>query len=131
MTKLNQILLTVAVAGTFTLASSASAQYRTVSDDGIAASPKVRQMLDERQRSKNVALAFHPAHYPAAVGDGIAASPKVRMVLNEQKRNTAVIPPSTAVAGYRAVGADGIAASPKLRQQLDERNVPITVAPVK
>ena len=95
MTKLNQILLTVAVAGTITLANSASAQSRTVSDESIA------------------------------------ASPKLRMVLDEQKRNTAVIPPSTAIAGYRAVGADGIAASPKLRQQIDERNVTIMVAPVK
>ena len=113
MTKLNQILLTVAVAGTINMANSASAQYRAAGDDGIAASPKVRQMLDERQRSKDFALASQPAaHYPAAVGDGIAASPKLRMVLDEQKRSTAVIPPSTAIAGYRAVGADGIAASP-------------------
>jgi hypothetical protein len=139
MTKLNQILFTVAVAGTISLANSASAQYRAVGDDGIAASPKVRQMLNERQAAKAASLASanHTAPTVASAGyrttgdDGIAASPRVRQMLNEQKGSTVVIPPSTAIATYRAVGADGIAASPKLRQQLDQRNATIMVAPVK
>lgn len=55
MTKLNQILFTVAVAGTITLANSASAQYRAVGDDGIAASPKLREQLDQRNATIMVA----------------------------------------------------------------------------
>ncbi len=50
------ILVAVAL---LALASPAAAQYRPVSDDGIAASPKVRQMLNERKAS--VATATAPA----------------------------------------------------------------------
>ena len=85
MTKLNQILLTVAVAGTITMANSASAQYRAAGGDGIAASPKVRMVLDEQKR--NTALispSTAVADYRAVGADGIAASPKLRQQLDER-----------------------------------------------
>jgi len=93
MTKLNQILLTVAVAGTFTLASSASAQYRTVSDDGIAASPKVRMVLNEQKRNTAVIPpSTAVAGYRAVGADGIAASPKLRQQLDERNVPITVAP---------------------------------------
>lgn len=140
MTKLNQILFATILAGTIALASSASAQYRAIGDDGIAASPKVRQMLNERQAAKAASLAsaksttptVASAGYRATGDDGITASPKVRQMLAERKVVVTGAPSAeVASAGYRAVGADGIAASPKLRQQLDQRNATIMVAPVK
>jgi hypothetical protein len=140
MTKLNQILFTVAVAGTITLANSASAQYPAVGDDGIAASPKVRQMLNERQAAKAASLAsanstsvsVASAGYRATGDDGITASPKVRQMLAQQKPAVTATPSAeVASAGYRATGPDGITASPKVRQQLDQRNATIMVAPVK
>ncbi len=115
----------------------ARAQYRAVGDDGIAASPKLRQQLNERARSTGnpqTASSVAPASYRAVATDGIAASPKLRAMLDEQNRNAAVTPAPAAVAsvGYRAVGADGIAASPKLRAQLDERGTQqVQIAPVK
>jgi len=117
--------------------TQAMAQYRAVGDDGIAASPKVRQMLNEWARSTakpQAAEAVASTGYRAAANDGIAASPKVRQMLNAQERNAAVVPPSTAVAsvGYQATGADGITASPKVRAELNERGSrPFEVAPVK
>jgi hypothetical protein len=41
----------------FALVGTANAQYKAVGDDGIAASPKVRQALNERAASANVATA--------------------------------------------------------------------------
>jgi hypothetical protein len=46
--------LATAVAA-LTLTTAAYAQYKPVGDDGIAASPKVRQMLNERKASTQVA----------------------------------------------------------------------------
>lgn len=124
------LIVTVAAMGAM-FATQARAQLRTGTDDGIAASPKVRQMLDERARSAAVSRSaprvasttVASVGYRAVGEDGIAASPKVRQMLDEQKRNKGVTGPSGAGAwaGYRAAGKDGIAASPKVRQRLDER----------
>jgi hypothetical protein len=58
-------------------------------DDGIAASPKVRTALDDRNAetaSASMALAANTAD------DGIAASPKVRQQLNERSATFTVAP---------------------------------------
>ena len=129
------IVTLTAVAALFM--NQANAQYRAVGDDGIAASPKVRQMLNERTpatANPQAAPIVVAAGVRAAAHDGIAASPKVRQMLEEQNRNAAVPTLSTAIAstGYRATGGDGITASPKLRQQLNERGTEaFQVAPVK
>jgi pyruvate/2-oxoglutarate dehydrogenase complex dihydrolipoamide acyltransferase (E2) component len=143
MKTINQFFLIGTLAATFTLVSSASAQSQMAGDDGIAASPKVRQMLNEQKSLTRPASAKGAQTTPAAVAsigyrtasdDGIAASPKVRQMLNE--RNAVVSAPSAssevAWQGYRATGADGITASPKLRQQLNERTSPqVFIAPLK
>ncbi len=130
------VIITVTAIAALSI-TQARAQFRPVGDDGIAASPKVRQMLNERAHStahSEAGPAVASASYRVAANDGIAASPKVRQMLDERNRNAVVFPPSTAVAsvGYSPTGEDGITASPKLREQLNERGTqPFQVAPVK
>ncbi len=132
----NRIVIVAATGIAALFLSQARAQIRTGGGDGIAASPKLRVMLDERARSAAVQEAVPTvadAGYRAVGGDGIAASPKLREMLTAQARNQVVIAPSAvATTGYRANGQDGIAASPKLRTQLDERSgTAFQIAPVK
>jgi len=133
MKNLNKITLVAAFAAMFSLANQASAQYQATGDDGITASPRLRQMLNERKTvASTPSSAVASVGYQAVGDDGIAASPKLRQMLNERK--TVASTPSTAVAstGYQATGADGITASPKLRQQLNERGAQtIMIAPLK
>jgi hypothetical protein len=134
MNKMNKTLFPAALAAILTLASNANAQYKPTGNDGITASPKVRQMLSER-----AAVAPEAASIPIAAAtsrtsgpDGVTASPKLRQTLPER---AVAVPGSSsaevASAGYRATGDDGITASPKFPQQLNERNATIMVAPVK
>jgi hypothetical protein len=59
--KTNRMALMVATAfAAFTLAGAATAQYRPAGDDGIAASPKVRQALNERKASAAPVVATAP-----------------------------------------------------------------------
>jgi hypothetical protein len=98
-------------------------------DDGIAASPKVRAMLDERCKSKCAA----PAQVTMTTTKQhttVAASPKVQQMRSERPRAT-VIQVSPETAGYRPTGADGITASPKVRAMLDERRQTVEIAPLK
>jgi hypothetical protein len=53
--------LALAAIAVLALASAANAQYKPVGDDGIAASPKVRQMLNESKASTAIATAAVPA----------------------------------------------------------------------
>lgn len=139
MKSLDRILFATAIATTFSLAGIANAQIGANENDGIAASPKVRQMFNEQKTSARSAAMAHQ-HGTAAVAPAgqaatrtveIAASPKTRQALDE--RRAAVGRPSSQVASaaYQATGADGITAAPKLRQQLNERPTTFMVAPVK
>ncbi len=132
MKKTNRILFAATVAVAFLMAYQANAQSQAVGPDGITASPRVRQLLNERR----AAAATTPAPIlPVAAqapseGVSVTASPRVRQMLDAQKKSGAT---STAgmVASYRAVGPDGITASPKVREQLNERAVQFQIAPVK
>lgn len=133
MKNLNKILTLAAFAAMLSLANSASAQYRAGGDDGITASPKHRQFLNESGKRM---VKGTPSATVAAVGyratgvDGITASPKLRQFINDSRGVQST--PGTVVVkvGYQATGDDGITASPKLRQQLDERRT-FMVAPLK
>ncbi len=132
MKNTNLILtLTAAVA---LLASTSQSNAQSRGDDGIAASPKLRQFLNERgkpmvkgSRSTEVVS----VGYRATGVDGITASPKLRQMIDNSRGVLST--PGTVVAkvGYRATGDDGITASPKLRQFLDERNGTYQIAPLK
>jgi hypothetical protein len=56
-----RIPLMVATLATLTVTTAANAQYKPVGDDGIAASPKVRQILNERNAVATPAVAALPA----------------------------------------------------------------------
>src|SRR5262249_5157715 len=114
------ILLGIAAVSVFTL--TANAQYHPTGEDGITASPKLRQMLKERKKVvSSPSATVASVGYQATGEDGITASHNLRKLLNE--REAVVSAPSyvTASVGYRPTGADGITASPKLRQQLNEQ----------
>jgi len=130
MKNLNRILFATAFAASFSLVTNASAQFKPATDDSIAASPKVRQMLNERAAAATVGSAGMVTYRNSA--DGVTASPKVRQMLAERKVVVSGAPATeVASAGYRDTGADGITASPKLRAQLDERSTAILIAPLK
>lgn len=139
MKQINKTLVVAALAALFGLANSASAQnsvsYWATGEDGITASPKIRQFLNERKKAPSTtataSTTVASVGYRATGEDGITASPKLRQFLIERK--TVPSEPSTAVAsvGYRATGNDGITASPKQRQILDEHRKAFQVAPLK
>jgi hypothetical protein len=139
MKNVNRILFAAAIATAFNLAGIANAQVGPNDRDGIAASPKVRQMLNERAASARPGAVVHQhetstvasAGQPAARSVEIAASPKVQQALNERRTTAGASGNQVASVGYQATGADGISAAPKLRQQLNERHATFTVAPVK
>ncbi len=83
-----RIVVTAATAAAALALTSARAEYKPVGDDGIAASPKVRQFLNEHPRVAAVSqvAATHTvaasASYRAVGDEHIAASPKFREQLN-------------------------------------------------
>jgi hypothetical protein len=133
MKNLNKVLFAAAIAATMSLANNASAQYKATGDDGIAASPKARQMLNDRAaaaRAASVTSTVTVAYRNPA--EGVTASPKARQMLAGRRVVVSGAPAAeVASAGYRATGADGITASPKFRTQLGERSTPIMIAPLK
>jgi hypothetical protein len=134
MKNLNRILFAAALAATFSLAGKASAQLKPNTDDGIAASPKVRQMLNERAAAVGASVAAPAATvvYRNPGLEGVTASPRAQQMLAERKVVVSGVPAAeVATASYRPNGADGITASPKSRAQLDERSTPIVIAPLK
>lgn len=136
MKNLNKILIVAALAAMFGLVGSARAQnsvgYSATGEDGITASPKHRQFLNEHKRAASTSpTTVAPVGYWPTGDDGITASPKTRQQLTERKTVPGTSSSAAATVGYRAKSNDGITASPKLRQQLDERSKTFMVAPVK
>ncbi len=136
MKSLNRILAIAASAAMFGLVNSANAQYRAGGDDGIAASPKYRQFLNESGKrmvkgAPTTSATVAAVGYRATGVDGITASPRLRQIINDSRGVQST--PGTVVAkvGYRATGNDGITASPRLRQQLNESGRTFMVAPLK
>ena len=124
----NRLLIAAAALALFASAGQIKAQSQAVGDDGIAASPKVRQMLNER-KARHAAPEQVTIHQ-IAPQTTIAASPKVQQMRNERMPAPILqVVPKT--AGYRATGSDGITASPKVRQMLDERRPEVQVAPLR
>jgi hypothetical protein len=132
MKTMNRILFTSTLAAALSLLSQTKAQAQTT-DDGIAASPKVRVMLNERKASASITAAPSAAVQTLATAqrDNLAASPKLRQMLDERKTVSGVASaPATVVASTAGNGRD-IAASPKLREQMKERTVQFQIAPLK
>src|ERR1700716_1581335 len=110
MKKVTTLLSLGTVALLIGAANPSNAQYQAVGDDGIAASPRLRQILNERQAAdsafcncSDVAF-FNDAGYKVTGEDGIAASPKMRQILNERRvavGSTGSSIESSTGAGYR------------------------------
>src|SRR5947209_6634946 len=140
MKKLNRFGIVAGAALLFASASGSYAQSQLTGDNGTAASPKVRQMLEERKATRSAALNPMSASEVTSstepcctTSDGrqIAASPKVQQMLAEHRVvKSATTGSSSEVAGYKATAEDGITASPKLRQMLNERQPAVQVAPL-
>ena len=126
---LNRILFTAATVASLSLASTALAQYEPVGNDGVAASPKLRQALADRS------VRVGPADASAAVAgacceNNIVASPKVRQTLPAEPKCCAA-PSKDSLVSTTSKRNDGIFASPKVRGQLNERPQQFQIAPVK
>jgi hypothetical protein len=133
MKTMNRILFTATLAVTAALLSQTKVQAQST-DDGIAASPKVRAMLNERK-----AAAAAPVDVPTAVAATpaktqpaqLAASPRLRQALDDRKMVSGVADEPSTVVSYASGGRREIAASPKLREQLEGRQMEFQIAPVK
>lgn len=80
------MLLAIATAGVFTF--TASAQYRLTGDDGIVASPKFHQFLNEsgkRMVKGTPSTAVASVGYRATGRDGLTASPKLRQIIDDSR----------------------------------------------
>jgi len=131
MKNTNRFLVAAAAIALFASAGQVYAQYQAFGDDGIAASPKVRQMLEERKARSAPVVAPEVTTYQGRTSDNVAASPKVQQ-MRKERQAIAAAPRNTAnVAGYRATGDDGITASPKVRAMLDQRRQTVEIAPLK
>ena len=129
MKRSNTILVIAAVAASFGLADRAAAQYRADSCDGIAASPRVRQMMEDKYaasvRDENIVVQNGSVVYvPAPTGriepapqspPPPGAPPVVETFGTYQPTYGYVDAEACAPAGYHATSPDGIAASPRLR----------------
>jgi hypothetical protein len=123
------LLIALSLAATFI--NYAQAQYRVSENDGIAASPKVRQMLNESKASMTMLPASRPVAVQQASIDGTAASPKVNQMLAEQKANQSAAKIVVSPAPVRSAES-GIAASPRVQKELNERTTPaVQIAPLK
>jgi len=121
--------LLVASAGKVNAGDSSSCCSASCCNATVAASPKVRAMLDER--CKNQCAPVEPAVSASTTTTphtALAASPKV---LQMEKKPSTGVQLASETAAYRPTGADGITTSPKIRAMLDERRQTVEIAPLK
>lgn len=88
MKNTNRFLVLAAAAIFLASASQSKAQYRAVGDDGIAASPKHRQFLNEsgkRMVKGTPSTVVGSVGYQATGRDGITASPKLRQMIDDSR----------------------------------------------
>jgi len=134
MKKMQTVRIAVLTVAIIAPAMAAKAQSLATTDDGIAASPKVRQRLEERRATFRVHSSSPiQASTTQPASDGIAASPKVRTQLDARYAAARSVSSQSSLASSTTrAPSDGIAASPKLREQLDERALRshIEVAPI-
>src|SRR6266567_3469874 len=129
MRNTHRLLIAVAALALFASAGQAKAGGSdSCCDDGIAASPKVRAMLDERKARCCTAQTQVTTYGTTTRQTDIAASPNVQQMRRERAPMSVVVV-STGTAGYQPTGSDGITASPKVRAVLDERRPTVELAP--
>src|SRR6266568_2380900 len=97
----HKLLLTaISAAALFTFTGSVVAQ--SVGDDGIAASPKLRDQLNaHRKVAAATSDASRVVAYQATSADGITASPKLRQFLAEKSAAQGTATTETYAVGYK------------------------------
>ena len=117
----NRMLRSAVVVCALALPNVVSAQYQPVGDDGIAASPKMRQFLEEQRARSQMGAAETPVFVgQGQSGDVIARAPQFQENLTSP---SLLLSGTAGDVSYKPTGDDGITASPKARQQLNERTV--------
>ncbi len=135
--KYNVSLVTAAAALVVLAAAGQSqAQYRPTGDDGITASPKTRQFLNERKPAVNADASSMQVTVMRSTWDGsVTASPKAHEILARRVAGPAASAGSELAsrdAGYQPTGTDGVTASPKMREALNDRGTAtFQIAPIK
>jgi hypothetical protein len=113
-------MITRMILTTMVTVSAAALTASAADVPGLAVSPKVQQMLNDRHAV--AAAAARPVQADArkvcCEATGIAASPRVQQVLNERPKCCG---PKGLDRAAVAPGLNAIAASPKLREQLADR----------
>lgn len=101
----------------------ANAQYKATGEDGVTASPRVRQKLnDQAMTCPCASTTTDSVAYVHASSGRIAASPRLRAQLAERSLVAVPVSPPAVVAARRThTPIDSIAASPKLMEQMRER----------
>jgi len=126
----NALFVATMVAG-FSLVYSVRAQSKPAGEDGVAGSPRARQVLNEGRASTPLKapapLVTTACRTPGV--KGIAASPRVRQILAERKGIPSKAPLEVASSG--TASPKPIAASPRVRQQLHQHGAELMIAPVK
>jgi hypothetical protein len=100
--------------------------YRTTGDDGIAASPRLRQQMDDR-RVMQTAMGGSEIAVSTGTSGKVSSTQGTYVVQNEQRAATPTYQ-SQSIGTYKTTGDDGIAASPRLRQMMNDRVVRPEVA---
>ncbi len=128
---MNRILLAATITIVLGPLNHAAAQAQMSGPNGLAASPKVRQMLSERPAKSSEATVAAPVTQARNQRtSALAASPKVQQMMQDNAKSTVADATANVVASNRG-NVDGIAASPKVRAQMDERSVRFQIAPLK
>jgi hypothetical protein len=134
MKKMNKLVITSIAMATLIPALHANAQYKATGDDGITASPRLRQRLNEQGMvSPSVAASTDNVAYVPATPGRIAASPRARAQMDERNLVAVTVSPVATVATRKTRSpVDGIAASPKLLEQMRDRvGMPqVDIAPI-
>src|SRR5262249_1612410 len=119
-------------AATFTAAVGLAIQAKAC-DDVYAASPKVRQTLNERVSTANSACCSTPCCMSATktATKACSTSTSASTACGASTSTTSSCHMSKTADFAENTADDAIAASPKVRQQLNERSGTFTVAPMK
>jgi hypothetical protein len=100
--------------------------YKTTGDDGIAASPRLRQQMGDRH-AMQTAMGGSEIAVSAGTSGKVTSTQGTYVVQNEQRVATPTYQ-SQSIGTYKTTGDDGIAASPRLRQMMNDRTVRPEVA---
>ena len=126
----NSTRLLLATGALVALISGSPAARAGNPSQGIAASPRLRAQLNERNAQYSLSNQQSPTQSTITPQALLAGSPRNQQMLSERPQMNPV-QASSEVAAFKPIASDGIAASPKVRAQLNERRQSVEIAPLK